>query len=137
MRSHREQERRTHGKYSWIVKKKKYAATGRVTPISPKEFIVPQVVHLWSLERIQKKVSVCPIRLTHLRTNFFRNVYAHATRIRSKPSRRRSSWSKPHLIECPVCGVNRVDFQQPEGDDGSSSSNRSPTQNKVNPTIPF
>ena len=39
----------------------------------------------------------------HLRTNFFRNGYAHTARTRSKPSRRRSSWGKPHLFGCPVC----------------------------------
>ena len=41
------------------------------------------------------------------------NGDAHAARTRSKPSRRRSLWSKSHLIGCPVCGVIRVDFQHP------------------------
>ena len=34
------------------------------------------------------------------------------------------SWSKPHLIGCPVRGVFRVDFQHPKRGDGSSSSNQ-------------
>ena len=56
----------------------------------------------------------------HLRTNFFQNGYAHAACIRSKPSRRRSSWSKPHLFGCPVCGVIRIDFQHPNRGNGPS-----------------
>ena len=28
-------------------------------------------------------------------------------------SQRRSSWSKPHVFVCPVCGVIRVDFRHP------------------------
>ena len=62
----------------------------------------------------------------HLRTNMFRDGYANAARIRSRPSRRRSSWSTPHPMGCPVCGVIRVGFQHPNRGDGSSSSNRSP-----------
>ena len=81
----------------------------------------------WSLERIQK--SCLSIRSGsfggNLRTNSFRNGFAHAARIRSKPSRRRSSWSKPHLFGCPVCGVIRADLRHPNRGDGSSSGNRS------------
>ena len=50
----------------------------------------------------------------------------HAARIRSKPPRRRSSWSRPHLFGCPEGGVIRVDFKHPIRGGGSSSSNRSP-----------
>ena len=53
------------------------------------------------------------LMVIYLRTSFCRNGYAHATRIRPKPSRRRSSWSKPHLVGYPVCGLIRVDFQYP------------------------
>ena len=45
----------------------------------------------------------------HLRTIFFRKGYAHAVRIRSKPSRGRPLWSKSHLIGCPVCGFVSVE----------------------------
>ena len=82
---------------------------------------------VWSLERIQQNcLSVRSGSLNgHLRTDFFRNGYAHVARFRSEPSRRRSSWPKPHLFGCPVCGVIRVDFQHPNRGDGSSGSNRS------------
>ena len=56
--------------------------------------------------------------------NFFRNGYAHAIRISSKPSQRRSSWSKPHLIGCPVCGVIRANFQHPKRGDGLARGQR-------------
>ena len=100
---------------------------------------IPQVVHV-SLELIQKKcLSVCPTRVTlwSPTDRFFRNGYAHATRIRSKPSRRRSLWSKPHLIGCPVCGVIRVHFQHPNRGVGSRSSNRSSRGHRKNMHKPF
>ena len=59
----------------------------------------------------------------HPRTNLFQNGDAQATRARSKTSRRRSSWCKPRLFACPVCGVIRGDFQHPNLGDGSSSGN--------------
>ena len=87
-------------------------------------------VNLWSLERIQKtclhktSLSVRSGSLNgHLQTNLFRNGYAQAARTRSKTSRRRWSWYKPHLFACPVCGVIRVDFQHPNLGDGSTSGN--------------
>ena len=60
-------------------------------------------------------LSVCPIRVTQWSPtdNLFRNGCAQAACIRSKPSRRRSSWSKAHLMGFPVCGVTSVDFQHP------------------------
>ena len=65
-------------------------------------------------------LSVCPIKSLHghLPTNFFRIGYAHAARNRSKPSRRRSSWSKSYVFGCLVCGIIRVDFQHPNRGDG-------------------
>ena len=74
---------------------------------------------LVSLERIQKMcLSTQHLFVRsgslngHPRTDFFRNRDAHATHIRSKPSRRRSSRYKPHLFACPLCGVIRVGVQR-------------------------
>ena len=89
-----------------------------------------RVVSKTDSEKLSVCLSVCPSdkghsMVTYVRTNFFRNGYAHAARIRSKLSRRRLPWSKPHFFGCPVYGVIRVDFQHPNRIDGSSSGNRS------------
>ena len=88
--------------------------------------VIPQVEHLRSLERAHKLVCMSDRSGSlngHPRTNLFRNGDAHTARIRSEPSRRRSSWYKPHLFACPVCGVIRVYFRHPNRGDGSSSGN--------------
>ena len=59
-----------------------------------------------------------------------RNGYAHTACIRLKPSRRRSSSSKPHLIGCTICGVIRVDFQHPNQGDRTTGHELARRQRK-------
>ena len=69
-----------------------------------------------------EKMSVCLSHQGHSMVTYGQLSFktAHAARIRSKPSRKRSLSSKPHLFACPVCGVIKVDFQHPERGDVSS-----------------
>ena len=69
----------------------------------------------------------------HLRTNYVRNGYARDARTRSELSLRRSSWFKPHLIGCPVCGVIGVDFRHPNRGDGTRARSRPAEKTFVNP----
>ena len=101
-------------------------------PVSAQNYsIIPQVVHLWSLKRIQKScLSVWLSDQGHSMA-----TYGHISFQTAMPMPHASGRSPrggdrhgpDHTSSgAPVCAVIRVDFQHPNRGDGSSSSNRSP-----------
>lgn len=107
-----------------------FAKTNNKQDLTAERHTIPlmfQVVKLWPLKRIQKKcLSDHGQSVAIYAQNILRYDYAHAARLRSKPSWRGSLRSKPRIFAYVACGFVGVDFPHPNGGDRQSSSNPSP-----------